>query len=294
MKVRANGIDIEVVEDGSPSGEPLLLIMGLGMQLIAWPEPFVQALVQRGFRVIRFDNRDAGLSQDFDELGVPNLMWGALRYRLGLPVRAPYTLDDMADDALGVLDALGIAKAHVCGASMGGMIGQALAARAPHRVLSLTLMLTSSGARHLPQASLEVQRALLNRPKRGSGPQDVVGHLEAFFRLIGSPAYPADPKRLRELVEAAVRRAYRPAGQVRQLMAVAAHGDRSAMLAGIRCPVHIVHGAVDPLIPQAAAHDLATKIRSATLDVVDGMGHDLPVPLAPRFAQGIVGNASRA
>jgi pimeloyl-ACP methyl ester carboxylesterase len=200
----------------------------------------------------------------------------------------------MADDALGVLDALGIAKAHVCGASMGGMIGQALAARAPDRVRSLTLMLTSSGARHLPQASLEVQRALLNRPRRGSGPQDVVGHLEAFFRLIGSPAYPADPKRLRELVEAAVRRAYRPAGQVRQLMAVAAHGDRSAMLARIRCPVHIVHGAVDPLIPSAAAHDLATKIRSATLDVVDGMGHDLPVPLAPRFAQGIVGNASRA
>ncbi len=294
MKVHANGIEIEVVEDGSPAGEPLLLIMGLGMQLIAWPDPFVQALVQRGFRVIRFDNRDAGLSQGFDELGVPNLMWGALRYRLGLPVRAPYTLDDMADDALGVLDALGIAKAHVCGASMGGMIGQALAARAPHRVRSLTLMLTSSGARHLPQASLEVQRALLNRPRRGSGPQDVVGHLEAFFRLIGSPAYPADPKRLRELVEAAVRRAYRPAGQVRQLMAVAAHGDRSAMLARIRCPVHIVHGAVDPLIPSAAAHDLATKIRSATLDVVDGMGHDLPVPLAPRFAQGIVGNASRA
>src|SRR6185295_20325848 len=165
MQISANGIALEIEDHGSPEGEPLLLIMGLGMQLLGWHEDFVAALVARGFRVIRFDNRDIGLSQGFDAAGVPNLALESLRFALGLRVKSPYTLGDMAADSVAVLDVLGIDKAHVCGASMGGMIAQRMAARYPERVKSLTLMMTTSGARRLPGASLKVQRAMISRPK---------------------------------------------------------------------------------------------------------------------------------
>src|SRR5664279_5621057 len=155
MQVTANGVRLEVEDHGSPQGEPLLLVMGLGMQLLGWHEDFVALLVARGFRVIRFDNRDIGLSQGFDAAGVPNLALDSLRHALGFRVGAPYTLADMAADALGVLDALGIESAHVCGASMGGMIAQRMAAIAPQRIKSQTLMMTSSGARKLPGPSLK-------------------------------------------------------------------------------------------------------------------------------------------
>jgi len=293
MQLSANGIAIEVEDHGPTNGEPLLLIMGLGMQLIAWPDDLVQRLVASGFRVIRFDNRDVGLSQGFDELGVPNLAWAGLKYTMRLPVAAPYGLHDMAGDAVGVLDALGIARAHVCGVSMGGMIAQQLAARYPQRVKSQTLVMTTSGARHLPQAQQHVRRALVSRPARGGGHDGVVSHLEAFLRLIGSPGFPAEPAQLRHRVETAVRRAWRPAGSARQLLAVAADGDRSALLPGLRLPTHVIHGTDDPLVPCAAAHDLHSKIDGATLDLIDGMGHDLPAQLLPRFAQGIADNAGR-
>jgi len=293
MRIVTNGIGIEVDDSGPPNGEPLLLIMGLGMQLIAWPDTLVQQLVGEGFRVIRFDNRDAGLSDGFDALGVPSIGWAALRYGLRLPVSAPYRLADMAADARGVLDALGIERAHVCGASMGGMVAQHLAAASPQRVKSLTLMMTSSGARHLPAASPQVRRALLSRPS-GPGEAARIERLERLFRTIGSPAYPSEPQALRQRLEATVRRAYRPAGLARQLVAVVADGDRSHLLGGVRVPTHILHGAADPLVPVAAAHDLSTKIVGATLDVVDGMGHDLPAPLLPRFARGIAAVAARA
>ena len=164
MKVRANGVEIEVEVDGPAGGEPLLLIMGLGMQLVGWHDGLVEQFVAQGFRVIRFDNRDIGLSQGFDELGMPNLALAAARQVLGLPIAPPYTLADMADDAAGVLDALGVSAAHVCGASMGGMIAQLMALRHPERVRSLTLIMTSSGSRRLPRPSLRVQRAMLARP----------------------------------------------------------------------------------------------------------------------------------
>jgi pimeloyl-ACP methyl ester carboxylesterase len=278
---------------GRADGEPLLLIMGLGMQLIAWHEELVQLLVARGFRVIRFDNRDVGLSQRFDHLGVPNMWAAALRHGLALPIKAPYSLDDMASDAAGVLDALQIDRAHVCGASMGGMIAQVLAARHPDRVKSLTLMMTTSGARHLPMPSLKVRTALLSRP-RGRGAEAVVDHLQRFFKLIGSPAYPSDPQWLRIRLSAAVGRAFHPPGTARQLVAVAAHGDRTPLLARILAATHVVHGTADPLIPVAAGHDLQRKIAGASADFIEGMGHDLPMALLPRFADGIAANAARA
>lgn len=296
MRIQANGIAIEVDDQGPATGEPILLIMGLGMQLLGWPDELVADLVSRGYRVIRFDNRDIGLSQGFDHMGVPNLVRSSLRYMLRLRVHSPYPLRAMADDALGVLDALGLDWAHVVGASMGGMIAQHLAATYRRRVRSLALIMTSSGARHLPQARAPVRRALISRPGTAD-PTIVIRHLEQVLRLIGSPAYPPDPQRQRRRLEAMVRRAWRPSGTARQLVAVVADGDRSPLLRRIEAPTFVIHGQEDPLVPVAAAHDLAAKIRGAKLDIVPGMGHDLPLELLPRIAADIAeiaGAASRA
>ena len=292
MRLVANGITIEVDDQGPANAEPLLLIMGLGMQLIGWPDELVQLLISRGFRVIRLDNRDAGLSQSFDHLGVPNLAWAAMKHAVRLPVQSPYAIADMAADTLGVLDALGLKNAHVCGASMGGMIAQHLAARHPDRVKSLTLMMTTTGSRRLPQASWNVQKALLSRPD-GTDPAAVVAHLQRVLGIIGSPAYPAEPERLRQRLRASVDRAWRPAGTARQLAAVAADGDRSALMPLIQAPTTVIHGQADPLVPVGAGHDLALRISGARKDIVPGMGHDLPVQLLPRFADSIKANAGR-
>ena len=292
MKVSANGLQIAVDVQGPAEGEPVLLIMGLGMQWLAWPDELVADLVARGHRVVRFDNRDAGLSDGFDHLGMPGMAGPMLRHALHLRVVSPYTLRDMADDAAGVLDALGMVAAHVCGASMGGMIAQHLAVRHASRVKSLTLVMTSSGARRLPQPGLRVRQALLGRP-RSSAVADVVAHLERVVGVIGSPGYPPDPQRLRERLEAAARRAWRPAGTARQLLAIVADGDRTPLLGRIRQPTRVVHGADDPLVPPAAGQDLAQRIAGATLDLVPGMGHDLPLPLLPRLADNIT-TAARA
>lgn len=292
MQVVANGLRIEVDVQGPADGDPLLLIMGLGMQLTGWPEELVQMLVERGFRVVRHDNRDVGLSQGFDEHGVPNPMVAALRQRLRLRVAAPYRVADMAADALGVLDALGIERAHVCGASMGGMIAQHLAAKHPRRVKSLTLIMTTSGARHLLQPKPAVVRALLSRPKRA----DLgvyTAHMSKVLRIIGSPGFPPDPQRMQQRLKASFERAYRPAGTARQLVAVVADGDRSPLLHRIVAPTRVIHGEADPLVPVPAAHDLVAKVPGAVADIVPGMGHDLPLALLPRIAEGIVANAAR-
>ena len=293
MQISANGIQLEVEDHGSPAGEPLLLVMGLGMQLLGWHEDLVALLVSRGFRVIRYDNRDIGLSQSFDHLGVPNLAVETLRHAIGLRPRSPYTLADMAADAIGILDALGIASAHVCGASMGGMIAQHMARIAPERVRSLTLMMTSSGARNLPAPSLKVRGALISRPPSRTV-EGIVEHYIKLYGLIGSPAYPSPPERLRERFTTSVRRSYRPAGMARQMLAIGADGDRSPLLGAIRMPTQIIHGEADPLVPVAAGRDLLAKIPAAKIDLVPGMGHDLPTPLWPRFADGIGAAAGRA
>jgi pimeloyl-ACP methyl ester carboxylesterase len=292
MQIQANGLRIEVDDQGPRSAEPVLLIMGLGMQLIGWPDELVSMLLRHGFRVIRFDNRDAGLSQGFDHLGVPNLAWAGIRDTVGLKVKAPYGIADMAADALGVLDALVVPKAHVCGASMGGMIAQHLAARHPRRVKSLVLMMTTSGSRRLPQAAPKVRRALLSRPD-GRDPAAVVAHLTKVMTLIGSPGYRPEPARLQQRLQMTVARAWRPAGTARQITAVAADGDRSALLGCIAAPTRVIHGHDDPLVPVACGHDLVRRVPGAQADIVPGMGHDLPLPLLQRFADGIAANAAR-
>jgi len=294
MQISANGIAIEVEDLGKPTDEPLLLIMGLGMQLTAWHQGLVQQMLGQGFRVIRFDNRDVGLSQNFDGLGVPNLALAALQRLARWPVRSAYSLSDMADDAAGVLTALGLKSAHVCGASMGGMIAQQLALNHPERVRSLTLMMTDSGARGLPRPTLKVSAALLARPADPDALDSLVDHYYRLFRLIGSPAYPGPEAWLRQVCADAVRRSNRPQGFARHLMAIAADTGRAAQLGRISAPTLVLHGLADPLIPVAAAHDLAARIPGAQLELIEGMGHDLPEPLWPRFVAAIQTVAARA
>jgi pimeloyl-ACP methyl ester carboxylesterase len=294
MQISANGIALEVEDHGPANGEPLVLVMGLGMQLVAWHPDFVAMLVARGFRVIRFDNRDIGLSQRFDHLGVPNLALDSLKYAVGLKVSAPYTVATMADDTAGLLDALGIAAAHICGASMGGMIAQQLAVRHRERVKSLTLIMTSSGSRRLPGPSLKVRSALISRPADPRNVQSVIEHYVKLYKLIGSPGYPAGDAYLNEWLGQAVRRSHRPQGTARQMVAIAADGNRSPLLGQIAVPTQVIHGQDDPLVPVAAGHDLAARIAGAQIDVIPGMGHDLPGPLWPRFVAGIAAAAGRA
>ncbi len=298
MQLSANGVRLEVEIHGPAHGEPLLLIMGLGMQLIAWPDGLVDQLVARGFRVIRYDHRDIGLSQPFDELGPPNLALGALLHALHLPLAAPYRLADLACDAVGLLDALGIARAHVCGASMGGMVAQHLGFSHGERLKSLTLMMTTSGDRRLPRESLRVRRALLSRPRPALTPAqwqaNVVEHVAGLYDLIGSPAYRPDPAELRQRIAQAVRRSDRPQAVARQLVAIAADRHRAERLARITAPTRVQHGEADGLIPVAAAHDLARRIAGAEREIIPGWGHDLPQPLWARLADGIAANAARA
>jgi pimeloyl-ACP methyl ester carboxylesterase len=277
MKVQANGLSIEVEDTGpGASRPPVLLVMGLGMQLTAWPDGLVRALADAGHRVVRFDNRDIGLSTRLDHLGAPNLMWESLKLRVGLPVRAPYPLSAMADDAAGVLDALGIAQAHVVGASMGGMIAQRMALAHPQRVLSLTSIMSSSGARHLPGPHPRVLQVMLARPRDHSEPV-LLAHYVRLFEAIGGPAYPVPPAELRRRILESVRRGgYRPACTARQLAAVVSDSGRAQELAGIRAPTLVLHGTDDPLVPMACGEDTARRIPGARFVPIPGMGHDLP------------------
>lgn len=294
MKISANGISIEVEDSGGPPGRPaVLLIMGLGMQLVSWPPAFVQALVDAGLRVLRFDNRDIGLSQHFDHLGTPNLMLESVKHRFGLPVQAPYTLHDMAADALGVLDACGVRQAHVVGVSMGGMVAQRVALAAPERVLSLASVMSSSGARYLPGPKAHVLQALLGRPA-GRSEEAIVNHYVKLFRVIGSPGFPTPDEELRQRVRETVRRSFHPAGTVRQLTAVAADSRRADELPRIKAPTLVVHGADDPLVPFACGHDTARRIRGAQLVAVPGMGHDLAAGVVERLLQPLVPHLQRS
>jgi pimeloyl-ACP methyl ester carboxylesterase len=291
VKVKANSISLEVEDtgaDGSQAGRPVvLLIMGLGMQLVAWPPAFVQGLAHQGFRVVRFDNRDIGLSQHFDHLGVPNLVWESLKYRVGFAVNAPYSVHDMAADTLGVLDALGIGRAHVVGVSMGAMIAQRAALAAPDRVLTLSSIMGSSGARHLPGPKPQVLRVLLSRPN-GTNEPAIVEHYVRLFKVIGSPGFPLDEAALRERVLAGTRRSYHPAGSLRQMAAIAADTRRADELARIRIPTLVLHGKDDPLVPFPCGEDTARRIRGARFLGIEGMGHDLPPGVVERLLQPLV------
>jgi pimeloyl-ACP methyl ester carboxylesterase len=286
MQVEVAGRPFEVEQSGNPSGPPLIMIMGLGMQLTSWPEGFVEQLGASGFRVIRFDNRDAGLSVKWDHVGVPNVARAAMRQLFRLPVHAPYSLDDMARDTVGIMDALQIAKAHVVGASMGGMIGQILTARFADRVGSFTCIMSSTGARHLPGPRWRARQAIL-RPPRSRSIEHIVEHGVDLFKTIGSPRFPTPASEMAARVRRGVERSYYPDGTARQIVSVVAAPDRTPLVASIRQPMAIIHGADDPLIIPAAAWQMARAKPDALCDVIDGMGHDLPEALWDRFVQTI-------
>ena len=288
MKIKANGIDIEVEDTGAglnSSGQErpvVVLIMGLAMQLVAWPAPFVQALVDEGYRVIRFDNRDIGLSQHFDSLGTSNLLWAGLKVRLGMAVKSSYSLSDMALDTLGVLDALGIPKAHIVGVSMGGMIAQRVALAAPGRVASLTSIMSTSGARSLPQARPEVMRALLSRPASMS--EQAIGDFYVkLLKVIGSPAFPVPEADVRNRAYLAFKRSYHPEGINRQMMAIVADTGRAEALKNINVPTLVVHGKADALVPFAHGQDTHRRIPRSQFVPIEGMGHDLPPGVVERL-----------
>ena len=291
--VQANGIQIEYETFGKPTDPALLLIMGLGGQLVLWPEALCRSLADGGYHVIRYDNRDVGLSSKIDSAGKPDLNRAALRYMLRLPLTSGYSLEDMAADALGLLDALNIRRAHVVGLSMGGMIGQILAARHGERLLSFTAIMTTSGNRGLPQPSLKLRLRLTQRPKSTTR-EALVQHSMNTWKLIGSPGYPTPDAELRAMVERDQARSLYPRGMARQTLAIMAARSRVPLLRRIAAPTLVIHGLADPLVPVAAGRELARLIPGAKLELIEGMGHDLPTPLLPRIGRMILGHVGAA
>lgn len=290
-KTTANGIEIHYEEQGDPAAPAMLLIMGFGAQLTLWPDELVEALAAQGFRVIRYDNRDVGLSQKFDGVKAPGLVKLTLLSKIGFTPKVPYTLADMADDGVGLLDALGIERAHIVGASMGGMIAQHVAARHPDRCLSLTTVFSTTGNPKLPPARPEAMKALITRPD-STEEGVLVEHGMMLARTIGSPGYPAPEDRLRERTLASVRRSFYPEGPTRHLSAIVADGDRRAMLRDIAVPTLVLHGEDDPLVPCEGGRDTAASIPGAKLKTIPGWGHDLPLELVDELA-GAIGEHAR-
>ncbi len=290
-QITANGISIEYEAYGDKANPPLLLVMGLGAQLTLWPMELVEALVARGYYVIRYDNRDIGLSQKFGTHGIPNFKRVALMRMVGLRARIPYRLTDMADDAAGLLDALGIAKAHVVGASMGGMIVQLLAVHHADKLLTMTSIMSTTGNRKVPPAKPEAMKALLNRAPAGATLEQLMPIGLNVSRAIGSPGYPADEARLKERIERDFTRSFYPQGAARQISAIVDDGDRRKRLAKVTTPTLVIHGAADPLVPVEGGRDTAAAIKGAKLLEIDGMGHDLPLELVEQIADAIAEHA---
>jgi len=284
----ANGIELAYQEMGDPDGEPLLLVMGLATQMIAWDEGFCALLAERGFRVIRFDNRDVGRSTWLDSAGVSS----RLEMISGRRATAPYLLRDMARDAVGLLDHLEIDAAHLVGASMGGMIVQTAAIEHSRRVRSLVSIMSTTGSRRVPPPRWRAFGALLGAPPRSR--EEAVERTVRTFRAIGSPGYPFDEDRIREIAARSWERGISVAGAGRQLHAITASGNRTKALRRLDLPATVIHGGSDPLVRPAGGRATAEAIPSARLRMVEGMGHDLPRQLWPEFAEEIATTAARA
>lgn len=292
--IEANGITVGCESFGREEADAILLISGLGSQMLRWPARFCEMLVEKGFRVIRFDNRDAGHSTHFTAATAPDLAALASAVAAGRRPQVAYTLDDMVGDAVGVLDALCIERAHVVGRSMGGMIAQLMASAHPERVLSLTSIMSSTGNPNLPAAAPDVMGMLTTRaPHPGEDEAGFLAHSLAFARRIASPGYRFNAHTHRRLVLEETRRSYDPAAFGRQIAAIAATGDIRARLARIVAPALVVHGTEDPLVPLDCGRDTAASIRGAQFMPVEGMGHDLPAALYQAVADAITRTARR-
>lgn len=285
---RANGLDLYYETFGNPADPAILLVMGLGAQLLLWEEEFCVGLADRGFYVIRYDNRDVGLSTKIEGGPQPDID----KALAGDHSTASYTLWDMADDAVGLLDALGIPKAHAVGASMGGMIVQCMAIAHPDRVRSLVSIMSTVGNPNVGQPQPEAMAALLAPPPPTR--EEVIEQGVRTWRIIGSPAYSRDEAELRAQVAAAYDRCWYPIGTARQLVAILATGDRTEALRSVRAPALVIHGKDDPLVTLSGGQATAEAIPGAKLLTFPGMGHDLPRPLWPRILDAIAEHARAA
>lgn len=283
-----NGIRLAYESFGADEAPAILLIMGLGAQMVRWNIELCDELVIRGYRVIRFDNRDCGGSTHLDDAFIPTV-------GRGTPLAVPYALEDMAADAIGLLDALGIAAAHMAGASLGGAIAQLVAAVYPDRTLSLTSVMSSSGNPDLPPPTPAAAQALFAPLPRTIDRASIVADAIQRYRTISSPAYPTDEERLRWMFQQEYDRGFNPRGVVRQLGALIANGDRRPQLRAISVPTVVLHGRDDPLVRVQCGEDVAANVPGARLQVIDGMGHDLPLALNRAFADVITsaGDLSR-
>jgi pimeloyl-ACP methyl ester carboxylesterase len=284
----ANGVELCYQEMGDPEGEPLLLVMGLATQMIAWDEEFCALLAERGFRVVRFDNRDIGRSTKLRSAGVA----GRFDMLVGRRGTAPYLLRDMAADTFGLMDHLGIDSAHLVGASMGGMIAQTAAIERPERVRSLTSIMSTTGSRRVGHPSYRTFGLLLGERPRER--EEMIERVVKTFKVIGSPGYPFEEERVRELAARSYDRGHNAAGIVRQMHAITASGDRTPKLRELDLPTLVIHGKNDVLVNPSGGRATARAIPGARLKMVEGMGHDLPRALWPTFAEEIAANAARA
>lgn len=288
--LQSNGLRMAYEEFGDPADPAILLVAGLYNQLVRWPLKFCELLVANGFRVIRFDNRDIGLTDKMDGVRAPSFFRLALKHYLRIPISAPYSLDDMADDTVGVLDALNIQQAHIVGMSMGGMISQLVTGKYPHRILSLTSIMSTSGERGKGVASAKVSAAMLQPVTKERSALDNAVNI---WQLIGSPAYPMSDDDVRTLIKAEHKRSSNPAGYMRQIAAIRNAPGRAKLLRAITAPVLIIHGNQDLLVPVSGGIDTAKHIAHAQLELFEGMGHTLPAELLPRFVELIVANTQK-
>jgi len=286
-QVEANGIQLEVETRGPEDAPAFVLIRGLSTQLIQWPEPFLERFVEAGFRVVLLDNRDCGLSSKMDAADAPSLSEVASG-----EAPPPYTIADMAQDVVGVLDALGIDRADAAGMSLGGMIAQHLAFDHADRFRSVTSVMSSSGARGLPSGTPEAMRALSEPPPDPNDREGVIAHNMRSQKVIASPDFPPSEAELRAYFERAYDRCYCPAGTARQMMAVISDTTRAERLSEIELPFQVLHGSADPLIPLACGEDTAERA-GAPLVVIEGMGHDVTVANGGRVADALIDFARR-
>jgi pimeloyl-ACP methyl ester carboxylesterase len=291
VAVKANNITIEYEESGDLTNPAIILIRGLGTQLIDWPMPFIDGLVNKGFRVVYFDNRDVGLSEKLENAGVPDMAEMMTKMMSGEAISPPYTVDDMALDVIGLMDVLKIETAHIVGISMGGMIAQILAVNHAQRLKSMTSVMSSSGNPDLPRPTGEAAEFLIGTPEDPSDRESVIAHGTESLRVFGSPGYPESEAVRREIYTARYDRCNDPAGVARQMAAIVADGSRVERLKTITVPTLVIHGLDDPLVPVEGGKDTATSIPNAKLELIEGMAHNIPEPLCARLVDLITGHA---
>jgi len=291
-KANVNKIEIEYETFGGPSDKSLLLIMGLGDQMIAWDEEFIKHLTDRGFFVIIFDNRDVGLSSKCDEGGKPDLMGAIMAVQRGESVEAPYSLDDMADDSVGLLDILDIEQVHICGASVGGMIAQTIAYRHPSRVLSLTSIMSTTGNPDLPQMTQKAAEIffLPVPPERDAQIENQV----RVGKFIYGSGFTFNEERQRSFAARSFDRCFYPSGVERQMLAIMVQGNLKEKISTIKVPTLVIHGREDPLYPVECGIEIAETIQGSELIIIEGMGHSLPPEVFNLISDAIKRNASKA